>query len=48
MLTMIYQGILLFFIVLFVRAVFREKKKSMQLTAAVACIPFILRLLMIK
>jgi len=47
-LQIIYQLILLFIIVLLVYDVFKEKTKMLQLTAALALIPFILRLLLIK
>jgi len=48
LLTWIYQLILLFFSVLIVYDIFKEKSKLMQLTAAIALIPFLLRLLMVK
>ncbi len=48
LLTWIYQLLLLFFSVLIVYDIFKEKSKLMQLTAAVALIPFLLRLLMVK
>ena len=48
MLTYIYQLITLIFIILLIVAVFREEKPSMQITAALGLIPFILRFLMIK
>jgi uncharacterized membrane protein len=48
LLTIIYRLIVLFFVVLLFYDVFKEEKKSLQLTAAVALIPFILRFLMIK
>jgi hypothetical protein len=48
MLTIIYQLIVLFLAALLGYAVFKEKKKSLQLTAALALIPLVLRLLMIK
>lgn len=47
-LTLIYQLIVLFLIVLLVYDVFKEKDKTLQLTAALAAIPLVLRLLMIK
>jgi hypothetical protein len=47
-LTIIYQHIVLFLIILLVYDVFKEKDKTLQLTAALAAIPLILRLLMIK
>jgi len=47
-LTWIYQLILLFFSVLIIYDIFKEKSKLMQLTAAIALIPFLLRLLMVK
>lgn len=48
LLTWIYQIILLFFCILIVYDIFKEKSKMMQLTAAMALIPFLLRLLMVK
>ncbi len=48
MLTIIYRIIVLFFVVLLLYDVFKEKKKTLQLTAAISLIPFVLRLLMIK
>jgi hypothetical protein len=48
MLTIIYQGITLYFVILLLVAVWKEEKKSLQITAALSLIPFILRLLMIK
>jgi hypothetical protein len=48
MLTIIYQLILICLIVLLGTAVYTEKKFSLRLTAAIALIPFLLRLLMIK
>lgn len=47
-LKIIYQLILLFISLLLVYDVFKEKTRMLQLTAALALIPFILRLLMIK
>lgn len=48
MLTGIYLIITFYIICLLFYCVVKEKKKSMQITAVVALIPFILRLLMIK
>ncbi|GAB4378342.1 MAG: hypothetical protein Kow0042_26850 [Calditrichia bacterium] len=48
MLTIIYQFIILFFVILLVYDLFKEKNKAMQLTAAITLIPFVLRLLLIK
>ena len=48
MLTIIYQGITLYIIILLVVAVLKEERKSLQITAALSLVPFILRLLMIK
>lgn len=47
-LTIIYRLIVLFLIALLGYDIFKEKSKLMQLTAALALIPFILRFLMIK
>lgn len=47
-LTIIYQLIILFLIVLLVYDSFKEENKALQLTAALVLIPLILRLLMIK
>lgn len=47
-LKLVYQLIILFIVVLLAYDVFKEKTKMLQLTAALALIPFILRLLMIK
>jgi hypothetical protein len=47
-LTIIYQLIVLFLIVLLAYDGFKEKNKTLQLTAALAVIPLILRFLMIK
>ena len=47
-LTYIYQLILLFFSVLIIYDIFKEKNRMMQLTAAIALIPFLLRLLVVK
>ncbi len=47
-LKIIYQLIVFFLIILLGYDVFKENKKMMQLTAALALIPFLLRLLMIK
>jgi len=47
-LTWIYQLVLLYFTVLIVYDIFKEKSKMMQLTAAMVLIPFLLRLLMVK
>ena len=44
----IYQLIVLFIILLMGYDVFKEKSAWLQLTAALALIPFVLRLLMIK
>ena len=48
MLTGIYLIITFYLICLLFYCVFNEKNKSMQITAIIALIPFILRLLMIK
>ena len=48
LLTWIYQLILAFFSALIVYDIFKEKNRLMQLTAAIALIPFLLRLLMVK
>ena len=48
MLTVIYQLILICLIILLGTAVYTEEKFSLRLTAAIALIPFLLRLLMIK
>ena len=48
MLTGIYLIITFYLICLLFYCVFNEEKKSMQITAIVALIPFVLRLLMIK
>ena len=48
MLTIIYLIITLYLISLIFNSVFKESKKSMQITAVIALSPFILRLLMIK
>lgn len=48
MLTWIYRLIVLFMIALIFYDVFKEHKKSLQLTAALSLIPFVLRFLMIK
>jgi hypothetical protein len=48
LLTWIYQAILLFFSALIIYDIFKQKSKMMQLTAALALIPFLLRLLMVK
>jgi len=48
MLTGIYLIITFYLICLLFYCVFKEKNKSMQITAIIALIPFILRLLMIK
>lgn len=47
MLTIIYQIILAFVILLIVDELFSQKKILAQMTAAFALIPFILRLFMI-
>jgi hypothetical protein len=48
LLTWIYQVILAFFSILIIYDIFKEKSRMMQLTAAIALIPFLLRLLMVK
>jgi len=48
MITLIYQMIAFYIILLLVVSVWKEEKKSLQITAAISLIPFILRLLMIK
>jgi len=47
-LKLIYQLIVLFIIMLLAYDVFKEKTRMLQLTAALALIPFILRFLLIK
>ena len=48
MLTVIYLIITFYLICLLFYCVFKEENKSMQITAIIALIPFILRLLLIK
>jgi hypothetical protein len=48
MITIVYQLIILFFLVLVVRDMFKEENIWNQLTGSIVIIPFILRLLMIK
>lgn len=47
MLTIIYQGILAAVILLILAELFSQKKITAQMTAAMAIIPFTLRLFMI-
>lgn len=47
MLTIIYQALLAVVVLLILTELFTQKKFSAQLTAAVALIPFALRLFMI-
>jgi hypothetical protein len=44
----LYQALLAFMVVLLLHSLFREKGWKMQATAALALIPFLLRLLLIK
>jgi len=48
MITIVYQLIILFFLILVVRDMFKEENIWNQLTGSIVIIPFILRLLMIK
>jgi len=48
MITIVYQLIILFFLVLVVRDMFKEENIWNQLTGSIVIIPFVLRLLMIK
>jgi hypothetical protein len=48
MIAIIYQIIILFFLVLVIRDMFKEENIWNQLTGSLVIIPFILRLLMIK
>ena len=48
LLKIIYQVIILYLVLLLGFDVFKEKSRTLQLTAALALIPFILRLLLIK
>jgi hypothetical protein len=48
MITIVYQLIILFFLVLVIRDMFKEENVWNQLTGSIVIIPFILRLLMIK
>ena len=48
MITLIYQAITLYIVLLLVVSVWKEEKRTLQITAALSLIPFILRLLMIK
>ena len=48
MVTLLYQAITLYIVLLLVVSVWKEEKKTLQITAALSLIPFILRLLMIK
>jgi len=48
MITILYQLIIIFFLILVVLDMFKEKNIWNQLTGSIVIIPFILRLLMIK
>jgi len=48
MLTIIYQLIIVYFIILIVWDMFKERNIWNQLTCSIVLIPFILRVLMIK
>lgn len=48
MLIIVYRLIILFFTILVIREMFKEKNFWNQLTGSIVIIPFILRLLMIK
>ena len=48
MLTLIYRAMVLGFCILLVREILRERKFTLQLTAALVLVPMALRLLMIK
>ncbi|MFW6148806.1 MAG: hypothetical protein ACOC6D_02980 [Atribacterota bacterium] len=48
MITIVYQLIILFFLILVIRDMFKEDNFWNQLTGSIVIIPFILRLLMIK
>ncbi|MBU2511310.1 hypothetical protein KJ966_08220 [bacterium] len=48
MLTVIYQLIVLFFIILVVWDLWREKKWTLQVVASIVLIPLVLRFLMLK
>lgn len=48
MITIVYQLIILFFLILVVLDMFKEESIWNQLTGSIVIIPFILRLLMIK
>jgi len=48
MITIVYQLIILFFLILVVRDMFKEENIWNQLTGSIVIIPFVLRLLMIK
>ncbi len=46
--TVIYQLILLFFIILIIWELWREKKWTLQVVAGIVLVPLVLRFLMIK
>ncbi|MBN2010851.1 hypothetical protein JW960_16000 [candidate division KSB1 bacterium] len=48
MLTLIYRLLVVFLILVIGYDVFKEKRTSLQLTAAIALVPLVLRLLLIK
>lgn len=48
MVTFVYRLIILFFTILVIQEMFKEKNVWNQLTCSIVIIPFILRLLMIK
>lgn len=48
MLIIVYRLMILFFTILVIREIFKEKNIWNQLTGSIVIIPFILRLFMIK